>query len=194
MARFSTPVKTFLNCTMPALVNISVGSLRGTSELDGDDLVPALGEEPEEARSNLVDAAHEHAALDGFPEALSRARRARRQRDSRTPRGGRAGVTDSTELQEKRGARRPPRRRQTGREGGCRRPRAPRAHEDQPAPWRGRASSSGGGREGAPEGAGLSLRRRPRPTDRRFRECGRRSGRRSREWRARSAPSSPDWP
>jgi hypothetical protein len=29
--RFSTPVKTFLNCTMPALVNISVGSLRGTS-------------------------------------------------------------------------------------------------------------------------------------------------------------------
>src|SRR5690606_25130261 len=32
--RFSTPVKTFLNCTMPALVNISVGSLRGTSGLD----------------------------------------------------------------------------------------------------------------------------------------------------------------
>jgi len=25
------PVKTFLNCTMPALVNSSVGSLRGTS-------------------------------------------------------------------------------------------------------------------------------------------------------------------
>jgi hypothetical protein len=29
------PVKTFLNCTMPAFVNISVGSLRGTSGLDG---------------------------------------------------------------------------------------------------------------------------------------------------------------
>jgi hypothetical protein len=29
------PVKTFLNCTMPALVNISVGSLRGTSGDDG---------------------------------------------------------------------------------------------------------------------------------------------------------------
>jgi len=27
-------VKTFLNCTMPALVNISVGSLRGTSGLE----------------------------------------------------------------------------------------------------------------------------------------------------------------
>ena len=33
--RFSTPVKTFLNCTMPALVNINVGSLRGTSGEDG---------------------------------------------------------------------------------------------------------------------------------------------------------------
>src|SRR5215469_12014263 len=29
------PVKTFLNCTMPALVNMSVGSFRGTSGLDG---------------------------------------------------------------------------------------------------------------------------------------------------------------
>jgi hypothetical protein len=29
------PVKTFLNCTMPALVNMSVGSLRGTSGDDG---------------------------------------------------------------------------------------------------------------------------------------------------------------
>ncbi len=28
-------VKTFLNCTMPALVNINVGSLRGTSGEDG---------------------------------------------------------------------------------------------------------------------------------------------------------------
>src|SRR5262249_62366236 len=35
MVRFSKPVKTFLNCTMPALVNISVGSLRGTSGDDG---------------------------------------------------------------------------------------------------------------------------------------------------------------
>src|SRR5579859_7652335 len=35
MSRFSMPVKTFLNCTMPALVNIRVGSLRGTSELEG---------------------------------------------------------------------------------------------------------------------------------------------------------------
>ena len=33
-AAVSLPVKTFLNCTMPALVNINVGSLRGTS---GDD-------------------------------------------------------------------------------------------------------------------------------------------------------------
>ena len=32
--RAEAPVKTFLNCTMPALVNISVGSLRGTSGLD----------------------------------------------------------------------------------------------------------------------------------------------------------------
>jgi hypothetical protein len=36
------PVKTFLNCTMPALVNMSVGSLRGTSELDGTTLCPFL--------------------------------------------------------------------------------------------------------------------------------------------------------
>src|SRR5262249_8639353 len=35
MVRFSKPVKTFLNCTMPALVNINVGSLRGTSGEDG---------------------------------------------------------------------------------------------------------------------------------------------------------------
>ena len=40
--RFSTPVKTFLNCTMPALVNISVGSLRGTSELEGTISCPRL--------------------------------------------------------------------------------------------------------------------------------------------------------
>ena len=36
---FSAPVKTFLNCTMPALVNIKVGSLRGTSGDDGTTLV-----------------------------------------------------------------------------------------------------------------------------------------------------------
>src|ERR1700733_9600739 len=36
------PVKTFLNCTMPALVNMSVGSLRGTSEFDGTGLCPFL--------------------------------------------------------------------------------------------------------------------------------------------------------
>ena len=29
------PVKMFLNCTMPELVNIKVGSLCGTKELDG---------------------------------------------------------------------------------------------------------------------------------------------------------------
>ena len=28
ISRFSMPVKTFLNCTIPALVNIRVGSLR----------------------------------------------------------------------------------------------------------------------------------------------------------------------
>ena len=39
---FSTPVKTFLNCTMPALVNISVGSLRGTSGADGTTSWPFL--------------------------------------------------------------------------------------------------------------------------------------------------------
>jgi hypothetical protein len=33
--RCSTPVNTFLNWTMPALVNSSVGSLRGTSGDDG---------------------------------------------------------------------------------------------------------------------------------------------------------------
>ncbi len=32
---FSRPVKTFLNCTIPALVNIRVGSFRGTSGEDG---------------------------------------------------------------------------------------------------------------------------------------------------------------
>jgi hypothetical protein len=34
------PVKTFLNCTMPALVNISVGSLRGTSGLEATTSCP----------------------------------------------------------------------------------------------------------------------------------------------------------
>ncbi len=40
----------------------------------GHDLVPAPGEELEEVRSDLVDAAHVHAALDGLTLALSRAR------------------------------------------------------------------------------------------------------------------------
>jgi len=35
-------VKTFLNCTMPALVNIKVGSLRGTSGDDGTTSWPFL--------------------------------------------------------------------------------------------------------------------------------------------------------
>jgi hypothetical protein len=35
-------VKTFLNCTIPALVNISVGSLRGTSGDDGTTACPSL--------------------------------------------------------------------------------------------------------------------------------------------------------
>jgi hypothetical protein len=38
--RFSRPVKTFLNCTMPALVNINVGSLRGTKGDDGTTSCP----------------------------------------------------------------------------------------------------------------------------------------------------------
>ena len=40
--RFSSPVKTFLNCTMPALVNINVGSLRGTSGLEATTSWPFL--------------------------------------------------------------------------------------------------------------------------------------------------------
>jgi hypothetical protein len=40
IVEISTPVKTFLNCTMPALVNISVGSLRGTSGEDGTTVWP----------------------------------------------------------------------------------------------------------------------------------------------------------
>ncbi len=34
VGRFSAPVNRFLNCTMPALVNSRVGSLRGTSGED----------------------------------------------------------------------------------------------------------------------------------------------------------------
>ena len=45
----SGPVKTFLNCTMPALMNISVGSFCGTSGDDGTTRGPSL-EEVEEAR------------------------------------------------------------------------------------------------------------------------------------------------
>ena len=40
--RFSAPVNTSLNCTMPALVNISVGSFAGMSELDGTSAWPFL--------------------------------------------------------------------------------------------------------------------------------------------------------
>ena len=35
MVRVSSPVNTFLNGTMPALVNINVGSLYGTSGAEG---------------------------------------------------------------------------------------------------------------------------------------------------------------
>ncbi len=55
---FSCPVKTFLNCTMPALVNINVGSLRGTSGDDGNHLVAVLAEVVEEGAADLVDAGH----------------------------------------------------------------------------------------------------------------------------------------
>jgi len=43
------PVKTFLNCTMPALVNIRVGSLRGTNGDDGTISCPALAKVPRKA-------------------------------------------------------------------------------------------------------------------------------------------------
>ena len=36
------PIYTSLNCTMPELTNISVGSLPGTSELDGTTVWPLL--------------------------------------------------------------------------------------------------------------------------------------------------------
>jgi hypothetical protein len=39
-SRFSSPVKTFLNGTMPALTNISVGSLCGTSGAEGTISMP----------------------------------------------------------------------------------------------------------------------------------------------------------
>ena len=41
VARFSWPVNTFLNWTMPLLVNSRVGSLLGTSELLGTTWWPA---------------------------------------------------------------------------------------------------------------------------------------------------------
>ena len=43
---------------MPALVNISVGSLRGTSGDEGTMVVAVLGEKIEEARADFVDAVH----------------------------------------------------------------------------------------------------------------------------------------
>ena len=51
-------MKTFLNCTMPALVNINVGSLRGTSDDDASFWWPASAEEVEEGGPDFVDAAH----------------------------------------------------------------------------------------------------------------------------------------
>ncbi len=45
---FPAPVKTFLNCTMPALVKSRVGSLRGTSGEDGHERVALAAEEIEE--------------------------------------------------------------------------------------------------------------------------------------------------
>jgi hypothetical protein len=40
VGRLSVPRNTSLNCTMPELVNISVGSLPGTSELDATTVWP----------------------------------------------------------------------------------------------------------------------------------------------------------
>src|SRR4029079_7496248 len=54
---FSAPVKTFLNCTMPALVNIRVGSLRGTSGLDGNTVWPSPSKKSRKPfRISLTDA------------------------------------------------------------------------------------------------------------------------------------------
>ena len=51
-------MKTFLNCTMPAFVNISVGSLRGTSGELGTDRMAVAGEVVEEGGADVVAAGH----------------------------------------------------------------------------------------------------------------------------------------
>ena len=61
-------MKTFLNGTMPALTNISVGSLCGTSGADGTTRVPVLLEIVEEAAADVVGRCHEMA--DTFVAAL----------------------------------------------------------------------------------------------------------------------------
>ena len=48
---------------MPALVNIRVGSLRGTSGRGRDDLVAVLGEVVEEGGADVVDGLHDGAQL-----------------------------------------------------------------------------------------------------------------------------------
>ncbi len=53
------PVNTFLNCTMPLLVNSSVGSLRGTSGEDWHRRVAVAGEEIEEGGADVVAAGHD---------------------------------------------------------------------------------------------------------------------------------------
>ena len=67
-------MKTFLNCTMPALVNISVGSLRGTSGEEAHDLVALAGEVVEEGGADVVEARHR------VPSEADRGSRSRPQR------------------------------------------------------------------------------------------------------------------
>ena len=52
------PVNTFLNCTMPELANISVGSLRGTSGEDATISWPWRLEEIEEGGTDLCKPCH----------------------------------------------------------------------------------------------------------------------------------------
>jgi hypothetical protein len=51
-------VKTFLNWTMPEFVNISVGSLRGTSGEDATASWPVADEEVEEGRADVGERGH----------------------------------------------------------------------------------------------------------------------------------------
>ena len=48
--RDSAPVKTFLNWTMPEFANIKVGSLRGTSGLDGTTAWPCFAKKSRKVR------------------------------------------------------------------------------------------------------------------------------------------------